>query len=486
MNNLIKKNNILTIFNTIDDRLYDLMKAEMNSDEQKQFVENFILYLQYGDDDTKFIINFDEVWKWVGFSRKDHAKHLLVKKFTENINFIYQKDLPNIREPIKKGDNEIILLNVITFKKFCMIASTKRADDICNYYLKMEKIMHQYTKDILIETQKKLNNFIDYDEELFWNENQINDYNNKNVIYVAFIGLINNERIYKYGKSEQIYTREFKQHKKFFDLFKMRFVIECDNMSFVEKEFKKFLKSIDLLKNIEIKESNITELFTIKEKQNIDYIIENLIKLVDENPLQAVKLLQDKIKEKDDEILKYKILNENLNKELENLKEELANSKEKNKENEENNQIEINEIIEEIEENEENEENEINEENEENLCKCPKCKKKKILNENNFKLKADKVTFFKYCIECLKKMNSKEKDRKKLYYEKNKERIKDRKKLYYEKNKEKINEKNKLYHENNKEKINNKKKIYHENNKERRNEKDRLNYWNKKERLNEK
>jgi hypothetical protein len=172
------------------------------------------------------------------------------------------------------------MLNVSTFKKFCMKASTKRADDICNYYLKMENIMFQYTQEKLnesniklIETQNKLNNFIDYDEELFWNENQINDYNNKNVIYVAFIGLINNERIYKYGKSEQIYTREFKQHKKFFDIFKMRFVIECDNMSFVEKEFKKFLKSIDLLKNIEIKESNITELFTIKEKQNIDYII---------------------------------------------------------------------------------------------------------------------------------------------------------------------------------------------------------------------
>jgi hypothetical protein len=41
-------------------------------------------------------------------------------------------------------------------------------------------------------------------------------------------------------------------------------------MSFVEKEFKKFLKSIGLLRSIEIKENNITELFTIREKQNID------------------------------------------------------------------------------------------------------------------------------------------------------------------------------------------------------------------------
>jgi hypothetical protein len=97
----------------------------------------------------------------------------------------------------------------------------------------------------------------------------------------------------------------------------MRFVIECDNMSFVEKEFKKFLKSINLLKNLEIKESNLTELFTIKEKQNIDYIIHNLIKLIDENPLPMVKNLQDKIKQKDNEI-------ENLKKAL-NIQKEITN-----------------------------------------------------------------------------------------------------------------------------------------------------------------
>jgi prophage antirepressor-like protein len=92
-------------------------------------------------------------------------------------------------------------------------------------------------KDKLIEeTQNTLNKFIEYDEELFWNENQINKFDNKNVLYLALIGIYNNERIYKFGKTEQIYTRECKQHQKFFVTFKMRFVIECDNMSFVEKE----------------------------------------------------------------------------------------------------------------------------------------------------------------------------------------------------------------------------------------------------------
>jgi uncharacterized protein YecE (DUF72 family) len=315
MNLINQINNPITV---IDDRLFQLMKEQMNTEEQIQFINSFKIYLEYGNDNTKFIINLDDIWKWIGFSEKGKAKRLLVGKFQKDID--YKNHLPLRASGLIGSEKEIIMLTISTFKKFCIKASTKRADQICDYYLKMENILFQYTQEklndyknnlvetqnTLIETQNKLNNFIEYDEELFWNENQINDYNNKNVLYIAFIGIFNNERIYKFGKSEQIYTREFKQHQKFFDIFKMRFVIECDNMSFVEKEFKKFLKSINLLKNLEIKESNLTELFTIKEKQNIDTIIHTLIKLIDDNPLPAVKLLQDKLKQKDEEIKQMK------------------------------------------------------------------------------------------------------------------------------------------------------------------------------------
>jgi hypothetical protein len=220
-----------TILSTIDERLFIIMKEKMNTDEQQQFIENFKVYLQYGNDDSKFVIDFDDVWKWVGFSEKGKAKRLLTGKFINDIDYIIQNCLPveasnndnniffinkedqcnNNQYEESKNDNkrgghnkEIIMLNVSTFKKFCMTASTKRAIEICDYYVKMENIMFQYTHEKLIEfqqklleTQEKLNTFIEYDEELFWNENQIGDYDKKNVIYIAFIGIINNERIYK-------------------------------------------------------------------------------------------------------------------------------------------------------------------------------------------------------------------------------------------------------------------------------------------------
>ncbi len=78
-----------TSLTNIDDRLISLIKAELNTEEQQQFVNSFKLYLEYGDDDTKFIINFDDIWKWIGFTQKGHAKTLLTKKFIENIDFVY-------------------------------------------------------------------------------------------------------------------------------------------------------------------------------------------------------------------------------------------------------------------------------------------------------------------------------------------------------------------------------------------------------------
>ena len=168
-NTIIMQNNPIT---TIDERLFILMKEQMNTEEQLQFIESFKIYLNFGNDNSKFIINLDDIWKWVGFSNKGNAKTLLTKKFIKDKDYI--NHFCNRKNGLIGSEKEIIMLNVSTFKKFCMKASTKRADDICDYYLKMENIMFQYTqeklneyKNNLVETQTALKKFIEYDEELF-------------------------------------------------------------------------------------------------------------------------------------------------------------------------------------------------------------------------------------------------------------------------------------------------------------------------------
>lgn len=45
------------------------------------------MYLNY-DQDKDFVIDFEFVWKYLEFSRKDSAKSLLVKHFAKDIDYI--------------------------------------------------------------------------------------------------------------------------------------------------------------------------------------------------------------------------------------------------------------------------------------------------------------------------------------------------------------------------------------------------------------
>jgi len=89
------------------------------------------LYLNYHPVDD-FVVNLDNVWKFIGFSNKANGKRLLKQHFTENkdykIVFIRtdkQKNEDNrggtsvIRTDDGKFGSETIMLNINTFKKLC-------------------------------------------------------------------------------------------------------------------------------------------------------------------------------------------------------------------------------------------------------------------------------------------------------------------------------------------------------------------------------
>jgi hypothetical protein len=314
------------LINTLDERLYEILKEEMKEDEQKQFINSFKIYLEHGDDDTKFIISLDDVWEWVGFTRKDNAKTLLTKNFIENKDYIIEvskKSLstggPAPAGPPSKGGNkktgekEIILLNVSTFKKFCMKASTTRANDICNYYIKMEKVLQQYTKEKLNQLQEFYNKFKKTElikecpinmDKFFWDDNLISNFNYKCVIYLAYIGIIDGIYIFKYGVTKQVDIREFKQHKSTFEFFQMVHIEVCDNMYFVESQLQKVLESKCLLRKIMINNKTQTEIFTITKEHTLEKIIEIVKELVLNHPLESIK-------EKDSELIKLKEYYEN-------------------------------------------------------------------------------------------------------------------------------------------------------------------------------
>ena len=174
---------------TATDELFQLMKAQMSTDQEQIFMTSHYLYLQHGSDNTKFVVDFDTVWKSVDFSRRDNAKKLLEKHFIQHID--YNKLAPFSEgailgapsncgaAPLLGGaafsnknlggsglNKENILLTVDCFKNFCMLASTPKAKEIRSYYVKMENIMHEYYKNFKSRNNELQNTLSVYQNSL--------------------------------------------------------------------------------------------------------------------------------------------------------------------------------------------------------------------------------------------------------------------------------------------------------------------------------
>jgi hypothetical protein len=144
---LIEKNPLVKLTGNYQSSMIDKIKEKFNTHEQQMFVSSFYCYLNC-DDKLDFVIDLDNVWKWLSFCQKQRAKELLEKNFVINKDY---KCLLTLESEQKKGrgghNKEIIMLTINAFKRLCLKAGTKKADEIHEYYIKMEKVL----QDILFE-----------------------------------------------------------------------------------------------------------------------------------------------------------------------------------------------------------------------------------------------------------------------------------------------------------------------------------------------
>ena len=69
---LIENNPISKLTSTYQNKLLTKIKEKFNESEQQLFVASFYGFLKY-DPNNDFVIDLDDVWKWVGFSNKAHS-----------------------------------------------------------------------------------------------------------------------------------------------------------------------------------------------------------------------------------------------------------------------------------------------------------------------------------------------------------------------------------------------------------------------------
>mgnify|MGYP000950758083 CR=1 FL=1 len=156
---LIEKNPITKLTASYNNKLVTKIKNNFTETQQQLFVSSFYCYLNCNQ--NEFIIDLDNVWKWLDFTNKANAKKLLERYFILDKDYKIllnasvkqdNKSLLTLQGKQKKvnhgGHNkEIIMLNIKTFKSFCLKAGTKKADEIHDYYLKLEELIHEVSNE---------------------------------------------------------------------------------------------------------------------------------------------------------------------------------------------------------------------------------------------------------------------------------------------------------------------------------------------------
>lgn len=157
--NLIESNPITKFSGDYQSKLVEKVKKYFTNYEQQLFLSSFYCYLKY-DSKNDYVIDLDNVWKWLDFSQKYNAKCVLEKNFYINKDYkIFAPATSGAKKDTRGGHNkEIIMLNIDTFKKFCLKAGTKKADEVHDYFIKLENIMFDITKEECEELKNQLQN----------------------------------------------------------------------------------------------------------------------------------------------------------------------------------------------------------------------------------------------------------------------------------------------------------------------------------------
>jgi hypothetical protein len=301
---LIENNPISKLSANYQNNLLTKIKAKFTETEQQLFVASFYGFLKY-DSNTDFVIDLDDVWKWLDFSTKQKAKMLLEAQFVKDTDYIILLNLPGKQsEHIRGGHNkEIFMLNVSTFKRFCLKAGTKKADAIHDYYIKLEELLHEVVQEESTELKTQLEQKQIQLEKSEKTAEKIREKtlleqfgrNTQCVYYGSIDNLSNtNEKLIKFGNSNNLAGR-VAQHRETYTNFRLLNAFKVDNKLQIENEMKEHPLFIERHRTITIKSKNYVELLSMNDLTftTLDKTIRDIILSNECNPDNFKKLLEE-------------------------------------------------------------------------------------------------------------------------------------------------------------------------------------------------
>ena len=319
---LIENNPITKLSCVYNSKLLKKIQTKFTDFEQQLFVSSFYCYLNC-DAKNDFIIDLDDVWKWLGFSQKVRAKELLIKTFDNGKDYKSSLSLERKQTTITKGghNKETFMLSVKTFKSLCLKAGTKKADEIHDYYLKMEEILHEVIHEesdelkLQLENEKhkneKLNNQIDcldvkLEDQILKTKLEKSKLREKTILeqfppntQCVYYGMIDNlsadnKPLIKFGNSNNLRNR-VNTHRKTYDNFRLVNAFKVGNQLEIETAIKNNDVFKERLRSLNIINKNYVELLSIEGLTycEIDKTIQDIIKSIECTPENYKRLLED-------------------------------------------------------------------------------------------------------------------------------------------------------------------------------------------------
>lgn len=132
--NLIR-NSKLEILENYESKFVKLLDETFTEDEQRWYVANMFMYLNYHPT-NEYPINLEDVYKLIGFANKGNAMKTIKNNFTTEDDYKVRLFHTEKRKNEGGFNKEDVMLNVDTFKNLCMLAKTDKGE-------RNKKILHK-------------------------------------------------------------------------------------------------------------------------------------------------------------------------------------------------------------------------------------------------------------------------------------------------------------------------------------------------------
>jgi prophage antirepressor-like protein len=264
-------------------------KGDLNESLKDSFLDIRNNYFRYNGQDVFIIVKDNIAW----FRGNDVAKLLEYEDEKNAIQYnVIENDKTDLENLYKEGRGlkmppYPIKMDIKT--KFINLEGVY--DLIISSRKKEARIFRRWLSHEVLPSIHKFGYYsLDKKFGSFYQENDLFQYNDCNVCYIAHIGIHNQEPLFKFGITFDYHRREYQEHRKSFSIFELVYLRRTDNNRIVEDIFKKECLSKDLYRKIEKEnEKNITELFTINETHSLERMMSIMNKIIEEHPTKEIK-----------------------------------------------------------------------------------------------------------------------------------------------------------------------------------------------------